>query len=299
MTKLVTIGGGSGHSTLLKYLKAFDFDLTAIVSMVDDGGSSGKLRAQLGVLPPGDLRQCLRALATDQELAHQVLEYRFTQGDLSGHPVGNVLLSALELETGSITQAINTVAEMLHCKGTVIPVSTTSSTLFAALEDDTIIEGETNIDVPQHDTKLQIKRVYLQPEISATPDAVVAIENADWIIFSIGDLFTSVIPNILVTGIADALQRTSAKLVYTCNRSHKPGETDGFMAHDYVARLQQYIGRKIDYLIMDTTPGNSDTILCDTDQLEEAGVALIQADLHNAQERIDGEKLAKVIHDMV
>jgi len=300
MTKLVTIGGGSGQSELLQYLKSYQFDLSAIVSMVDNGGSTGTLREQLGVLPPGDLRRCLGVLAQSSAELAQAWEYRFTTGDLAGHPVGNLVLAGLEIQTGDIEQAIKIVSKILKVKGRVIPVTNQLTTLYAKLTDGTVVTGETNIDVPTTKRRKPIAQVYVKPTVQATPAALKVIQQADYIIFTIGDLYTSVIPNLLVKGIAKAIQASKAQLIYTCNRTTKSGETNTFGALDYVKTLEQYVGRYVDTVIVDKTIQRDHTtphlVHYTKATLQNHGLQVIEANLRATDPKaVSGKLLAATL----
>lgn len=291
MKKIVTIGGGSGQSTLLRYLKQYPLELTAIVSMVDDGGSTGQLRDQLGILPPGDLRRCLIALAQTNEPLQQLLGHRFAAGDLHNHTVGNIMLAGLAQQCGDMAQATAIVSDWLQCKGRILPVTLSNTTLYAQLSNTTVIKGETNIDVPKHDPTLTIQHVYLEPTATIYPPVINALKQADYIVLTIGDLYTSVIPNLLVAGITSAIQQTNAQLIYTCNASNKIGETDGFTPNEYVHTLQQYLGNKaLDYIIVEQTTSWDNTA---------CPVPVISADIvADDKTTISGAKLAKVVAEL-
>lgn len=297
MKQIVTIGGGSGQFELLQHLKKYAVDIAAIVSMMDDGGSTGKLRSELNVLPPGDIRRCVMALARDNlELAH-VLEYRFASGELKGHTVGNILLSGFELNSGNFQTGLDVLSKVLNIKGQVLPVTLDQATLCVKLEDGTVIEGETNIDIPKHDASLAIEEAYLTGEPAANPEAVKAIMQADLIVLTIGDVYTSVIPNLLIPQISQAVRESQAKVVYTCNQSTKVGETNNFAAIDYINTLEKYLGAKrINYIIVNKANGKSTeqhVVKYDQHKLKEHGVELIESDIESTNNKIDGEKLAE------
>jgi uncharacterized cofD-like protein len=246
------IGGGSGRFTLLEGLRRTPTDITAIVTMADSGGSSGRLRSELGVLPPGDVRQCLVALSTSPKLMLDLFNYRFAEGSLSGHNFGNLFLTALEKTTGSFERAVEEAGRILSIEGRVIPSTLDRSDLFAELEDGTIVEGETNIDIPENDGRAKIRRVYLQPKASATPKALEGILDADIVVLGPGDLFTSIIPNVLVGGMAEALKKTRGRKVFVLPLATKRGETDGYSAGDFVEQIKRYCGCEMDYVISNT-----------------------------------------------
>ncbi|MFZ6015447.1 MAG: gluconeogenesis factor YvcK family protein [Patescibacteria group bacterium] len=238
--KVVVLGGGTGTFTVLSGLKRHDVDLTAVVSIADDGGSTGRLRDELGVLPPGDIRQCLVALAEGDDALRNLLNYRFTKGELAGHNFGNIFLSALEMMYGSAESAIMMAHQILRVQGRVLPVSAQASRLFAELEDGTVVEGEHAIDAPQS-KRAPIRECFLQPQVMANPEALQAIREADMVVLGPGDLYTSLVPVLLVQGVAEALDAATGELVYVLNLVSKPGQTDDYRASRFVERLKSYI----------------------------------------------------------
>ncbi|MBU6415395.1 YvcK family protein [Patescibacteria group bacterium] len=244
--KVVVIGGGTGVFTVISGLRKYPLDLTAIVSMADDGGSTGVLREEFGILPPGDVRRVLVAMSrTDDRLMSDLFNYRFAEGGLKGHSFGNIMLTALERITGSFETAVDEAAHMLGASGTVVPVTLTNTRLCAGLEDGTLVRGETNIDVPKHDPAKKIKKIFLEPSARANPKAVLAIGAADMIVIGPGDLYSSIIPNIIVSGIAQAIKKSKAKKAYVVNLMTKWGETNHFSAEDFVGTLEQYLGKGV------------------------------------------------------
>jgi len=252
MKKIVVIGGGTGVFTALTGLKKYPFYLSAIVTMADDGGSSGVLREEFGILPPGDLRRALVALSSESSILASLFNYRFTNGaGLKGHSFGNLFLTALERITGNFNQAIQEAAKILGIKGKVIPVTLDYTRLFARLENDFLVVGESNIDVPKHDGSLFIKEIFLNPKPKANKDTLKAIKEADLIIIGPGDLYTSIIPNFLVKGIKEAIKKAKAEKIYICNIMTKYGETNHFTAEDFFATLEKYLGKNIiDYFLI-------------------------------------------------
>ena len=252
MKKIVVIGGGTGVFTVLIGLKEHPFYLSAIVTMADDGGSSGVLREEFGILPPGDLRRALVALSSESHILANLFNYRFENGvGLKGHNFGNLFLTALERITGDFNKAIQEAAKILGIKGKVIPVTLDYTRLFARLENDFLVVGESNIDVPKHDGNLFIREVFLNPKPKANKEALKAIKEADFIIIGPGDLYSSIIPNFLVKGIKEVIQKSKAKKVYICNMMTKYGETNNFTAEDFFATLERYLGKNvIDYFLV-------------------------------------------------
>lgn len=251
---IVVIGGGTGTFVALSGLKKYPVYLTAIVTMMDSGGSSGKLRDELGVLPPGDVRQCLVALAKSSRLLRDMFNYRFEEGGLKGHTFGNIFLSTLAKTTGSMKKAIEEVGKILRIAGRVVPVTFAKADLCVELEDGTIIEGETHIDVVEmKEKRAKIKRAFLKPSIAANPDAVASILAADIILIGPGDVYTSIIPNLLVSKVASAIKRSKAKKVYVLNLMTKYGQTTDYSATDHIADIEKYIGKNVlDVVLINT-----------------------------------------------
>ncbi len=252
MKKVVVIGGGTGSYHVLKGLKKYDdIELTAIVNMSDDGGSTGRLRDEFGVLPPGDIRRCIVALSESTEMMKKLFQYRFDRGiAFKGHSFGNLLITALREITGSDEKAIEEACKLLSIKGKVLPVTLNNVRLCAELEDGQLIVGETNIDIPKHDGNLRIKRVFLSPKARAYEKAIKAINEADLIVIGPGDLYGSVVSNLIVGGIPEAIRNSKAKKVYICNLMTKFGETNNFKVHNFVEVIEKYLGKNvIDYVL--------------------------------------------------
>lgn len=250
MKKIVVIGGGTGNFAVLKGLKNYDVDLSAIVSMADDGGSTGILRDELGVLPPGDVRQCLVALSDSSRLMRSLINYRFENGGLGGHSFGNLLLSALEKVTGSFEKAVEEAGKILNIKGKVIPVTTHQVRLKMVLGSRKILEGEKEIYLSQ-EIDQGYKSIFLEPYPKANPHAIHEIHNADLIVLGPGGLHTSLIPNLLVDGLSDALRASQAKKTFVVNLMNRKGQTTGFKVSDYLNEIQRFIGDDIfDYILV-------------------------------------------------
>ncbi len=244
----MAIGGGTGLATLLRGLKAHTPHITAIVTVADDGGSSGRLRRELGLLPPGDFRNCIAALAKDEALITQLFQYRFGHGEaLKGHSFGNLFITALTTVTGSFERALLEASRVLAVQGRILPSTLEAVTLIADLriENGTETSGLTRVQgesaIPM--TRQPIERVFLQPEDArAYPEAVKAILDADLIIAGPGSLFTSVLPNLLLRDVQRAIEASPAKRLYVCNVATQPGETDGFDVGQHVSALQRHLG---------------------------------------------------------
>lgn len=245
--RVVVLGGGTGSSTLLRGLKEFPIDLTAIVSVCDDGSSTGILREEFNIPAVGDIRRVLVALSETEPLVMDLFNYRFqTTSDLDGHTVGNLLLTASSEITGNLSDGIEALSKVLNLKGKVVPLTEDNVILMGEMEDGSIVEGEHHIT----QNKNQIKRVYYKDEPIPTKEAIAALEQSDLIILSMGSLFTSIIPNLICKDILNAIDRSSGKIMYVCNMMTQPGETEGFAVSDHIRLLNQYLGkRKIDVVI--------------------------------------------------
>ena len=321
---IVTIGGGTGSFMLLRGLKKYPINLSAIVSMADDGGSAGVLRDELGVLPPGDARQCLTALSDSSEMLRKLMDYRFEGGKLKGHTFGNLFLSALEKINGGFYRGVEAAAKILDVKGEVIPVSEENMRLRIELNSGKILAGENqldhNIEVRSHG----IKRVFLRPQVRAHRRAVEKILSADFVIIGPGDLHGSIIPNLIVTGISEAVRKTKAKIIFNCNLTNKKGQTENFSLDDYVNAVEKYIGRgRIGSVVFNNKKLNSDladkyekregrsSIVRIKDAVGDRSYEIISADVLNNKKirrvksdaisstrsfiRHDSDKLAKVL----
>lgn len=247
--KVVVLGGGTGSSTLLRGLKEFPLDLTAIVSVCDDGNSTGVLREEFSIPAVGDIRRVLVALSETEPLVMELFNYRFhTTSDLDGHTVGNLLLTASSEITGNLSDGIEALSKVFNLKGKVVPLTEDNVVLMGEMEDGSIVEGEHHITLSNNASG--IKRVFYKEKPVPTNEAVRALEEADLILLSMGSLFTSIIPNLICDEILDAIDRSKGKIMYVCNMVTQPGETEGFKVSDHVKLLNQYLGkRKIDVVI--------------------------------------------------
>lgn len=245
--KVVVLGGGTGSSTLLRGLKEFPVDLTAIVSVCDDGRSTGVLREEFSIPAVGDIRRVLVALSETEPLVMELFNYRFhTTSDLDGHTVGNLLLTASSGITGNLSDGIEALGKVFNLKGKVVPLTEDNVVLMGEMADGTVVEGEHNIT----ENPNAVKRVFYKERPVPTKAAVRALEEADLIVLSMGSLFTSIIPNLICEEIVDAIDRSKGKIMYVCNMVTQPGETEDFKVSDHIRLINQYLGkRKVDVVV--------------------------------------------------
>lgn len=260
MKKVVVVGGGTGNFAILRGLKNYDVDLSAVVSMADDGGSTGILRDELGVLPPGDVRQCLVALSNSSNMMRSLMNYRFENGGLEGHSFGNLLLSALEKVTGSFEKAVEEMGKILFIRGKVIPVTTHEVRLKMLLNNRKLLEGEKEIYLSQ-EIDQGYKSIYLEPFPKANPRAIDEIVNADMVVIGPGGLHTSLIPNFLVEGVSEALRSSCAKKTFVVNLMNRKGQTTGFKVSDYLNEVVRFIGEDIfDFVLVNSQKPSQELI---------------------------------------
>ena len=305
---VTVIGGGHGLSVLLRGIKTSTNNVSAVVTVADDGGSSGRLREELGIIPPGDLRNCLVALADTEPLMEKLFQYRF-EGDtaLAGHSFGNLFIAAMNEVTGDMETALKESSKVLAVKGRVIPASKEHVRLDAVMTDGTVVEGESQI--PEAHKK--IRRVQLFPRrVQAVPAALEAIESADAIILGPGSLYTSIMPNLLVEGVADALKKSKAIKIYICNVLTQPGETDNYTAAQHAKAILDHAGQgAIDYVLVNSTPIPEEMwrdtgampVAIDEDKVNALGMGLIKADLMSEHEvgRHDPDKLCAAVMKII
>ena len=262
MKKIVTIGGGTGSFMLLSGLRKYPVALSAVVSMTDDGGSTGVLRDELGVLPPGDVRQCLVALSDSPEIFRKLINYRFEEGGLAGHSFGNLFLSALEKVTGNFSEAVREASRILNVKGEVIPVIVSDTNLFLQLKNGKLLRGENEINQNMKVEQIGVSRIFLDPKPRANPLAIERLLEADLIIIGPGNHYCSVIPNLLVPGIPEAIRESQAKVVYNGNLVSKRWHTDEFTLEDYVEAIDRLLGEsRIDYATYNTRLPSEDLLM--------------------------------------
>lgn len=252
MTKVCVVGGGTGQSVILKGLKKIkELELSAIVTVSDDGGSTGKLRSEFNMPGMGDIRNVMVSLSPENSLLPQILDYRFDSLDsksLGGHSLGNLILTALTQKTGNFMEAIASISDILKVEGQIIPASLQSLTLMARMQDGTIVRGESNIPLFSN----HIEEVFYDKEVRATREAVKAILEADVIILGVGSVYTSILPNVIVPAIKEALRNTKAVKIYYCNAMTQPGETNGYSVNDHADAILKHMGSPIDYVVCDS-----------------------------------------------
>ncbi len=309
--KIVAVGGGTGLSVLLSGLKEYSSRITAIVTVADQGGSSGRLRQQFDILPPGDIRNCLVALADASTLMRDLFQFRFEEGsEFAGHSFGNLFITAMTKLTGDFEKAVKETSKVLALRGQVIPSTLTNVVLGAQYKDGSIVEGEDKI--PK--ANLPIEKVFLKPDNpEATPEALRAIKDADIIIIGPGSLYTSILPNLLIKGIMDAIADAKATKVYVCNVMTQPGETDGYSASMHVkALVQQSHPRLFDYCVVNTgmIPAsmlkrygqeNAYPVVNDRKLIEKMGYRVLEEDIVTIDKAIrhDPIKLSRIIFNFL
>jgi uncharacterized cofD-like protein len=292
MKRITVIGGGTGTFVVLSGLKKYDVDLSVIVSMMDSGGSTGRLRDQLGVLPPGDVRQCLLALSEAELFWRKLFLYRFDSGDLKGHNFGNILISTLEKISPNYQRVIDKASFILRSKGTVFPVTFQKSNLLVKYQNGDIVEGEGEIDKPRAED-IKIDSAFLKPTPEVNPLAVKAIERAHTIILGPGDIYTSLIPNLLVPGIKESIQQTKAKIVYIMNLMTKNGQTNGYTATSHVHTIEEYLGRQVDVILLNKKKIAQPII----DYYHNGGEELVIDDLKEDSRVIRLDLLSKTVYN--
>lgn len=301
---VVVFGGGTGLSSLLKGLKQYPLNLTAVVTVSDDGHSSGRLREEFNIPAVGDLRRVIISLSETEPLVEQLFNYRFsTNSDLNGHTLGNLLLTAMTDITENITQGIESFGKVINMKGKVLPLTDSNVTLMGEMEDGTIVEGEYNIT---NDNK-KIKSVYYKDQPKVNPKVVAAIKRADCIILSMGSLFTSIIPNLLCKEVIKAIDQSKANIMYVCNMMTQPGETADYKASDHIKLLNNYLGkRKVGTVIVNNgklsntlikkyeTLEQKDPVIVDHENLKKLNIDLIEKNFVSIEDNVIRHNSAKL-----
>ena len=289
----MTVGGGTGSFTLLSGLKVLpDIALTALVSMADDGGSTGVLRDELGVLPPGDVRQCLVALSEETQTVRSLMNYRFEEGALRGHSFGNLFLAALEKVTGDFALGAEVASSILKVKGKVLPVTSNKATLCIELSDGDVLIGENSINHADLGER-KVKKMFYEDGVDLSSRARHALLNADMIVIGPGNYYCSLLPNLIVNGFQKTILETNATLVYVCNLTNKQGHTLGWKASDYVEGLEKEMGRSFDAILVNTKEPSKEQV--ERYRLKEGDGVLIENDL--VGERVTrGDFLSETLH---
>ena len=310
--KVVTIGGGTGLSVLLRGLKKYPLEITAVVTVADDGGSSGKIRSDMNIPSPGDIRNVIAALSDVEPYLEKMFQYRFDSGEVKGHPVGNLMIAAMTDIHGDFSTAVKVMSRILNVRGTVLPTTNDIATLNAVLSDGEIIRGESSI------TKAGgvIDHVYITPSrVKPNEDVLKAIEEADYIIMGPGSLYTSIIPNLVISNVSEKIRESKAKKIYVCNVMTQHGETDNYSVCDHIVAINKHVEENIFDLVIANSREFDDSILSkyhkekqeavkiDQEKIEELGIKLIKNDdvgiVDNNTIRHNADKVSELIYDYI
>ncbi|MFC3041322.1 uridine diphosphate-N-acetylglucosamine-binding protein YvcK [Virgibacillus xinjiangensis] len=310
--RVVVIGGGTGMPVLLRGLKNLPIQLTAIVTVADDGGSTGRLRSEMDIPAPGDIRNVIAALSDAEPMLVDLFQHRFAVGNgLSGHSMGNLLLAAMTSITGNFNNGIKEISRVLNVKGKIYPISNDSMSLHAEMEDGSIVSGESNIPL----SNKRIKKVFLQPQpVKPLPNAIRAVKNADLIVIAPGSLYTSILPTLIMPEIDQAIRMSRGEVVYVCNVMTQAGETTGYTASEHVEAITSHIGQgTVDSIVVHNEPirknvravyeeENAEPVLYDTDRLREMGLKVIEGDIIDHSKstiRHDTEKVSNLLYSAI
>lgn len=310
--KIVTIGGGTGLSVLLRGLKDYPLDITAIVTVADDGGSSGKIRSDMNIPSPGDIRNVIAALSYAEPDMEKMFQYRFDTGEISGHPVGNLMIAAMADIHGDFSTAVKVMSKILNVRGTVLPTTNDIATLNARMTDNKIIRGESSITGYGG----KIDEVYITPKtVKPTQDVLDAIEESDYIIIAPGSLYTSIMPNIVIKGIAEKIVESSAKKIYVANVMTQHGETDGYTVSDHVEAINKHIGKNVIDLVIANSKeiehdvlehyheSKQDKVVLDKEIMEKQGIKVISDEdvviIEKGVVRHNNKKIAELIYEYI
>ena len=310
--KVVTIGGGTGLSVLLRGLKKYPLEITAVVTVADDGGSSGKIRSDMNIPSPGDIRNVIAALSDVEPYLEKMFQYRFDSGEVKGHPVGNLMIAAMTDIHGDFSTAIKVMSRILNVRGTVLPTTNDIATLNAVLSDGEIIRGESSI------TKAGgvIDHVYITPSrVKPNEDVLKAIEEADYIIMGPGSLYTSIIPNLVISNVSEKIRESKAKKIYVCNVMTQHGETDNYSVCDHIVAINKHVEENIFDLVIANSREFDDSILSkyhkekqepvkiDHKKIEALGIKLIKNNdvgiVDNNTIRHNADKVSELIYDYI
>lgn len=312
LPNVVVIGGGTGMPVLLRGLKNMPIHLTALVTVADDGGSTGRLRSEMAIPAPGDIRNVIAAMSEAEPMFLELFQHRFSVGNgLSGHSLGNLLLAAMTSVTGDFYTGIKEISRVLNVKGKIYPISNENLFLHAEMADGSIVSGESSIPLANK----QIRRVFLSPQpVHPLPNALIAIEKADLIVISPGSLYTSILPNLIIPEIDESIQKATGKVVYVCNVMTQAGETTGYTASDHVQAICNHVGSGcVDAIIVHNEPikkqvreiyaeENAEPVVYDTERLLEMGLEIIEGDIidHSRSTiRHDTEKIARLLYSVM
>lgn len=310
--KVVTIGGGTGLSVLLRGLKKYPLEITAVVTVADDGGSSGKIRSDMNIPSPGDIRNVIAALSDVEPYLEKMFQYRFDSGEVKGHPVGNLMIAAMTDIHGDFSTAVKVMSRILNVRGTVLPTTNDIATLNAVLSDGEIIRGESSI------TKAGgvIDHVYITPSrVKPNEDVLKAIEEADYIIMGPGSLYTSIIPNLVISSVSEKIRESKAKKIYVCNVMTQHGETDNYSVCDHIVAINKHVEENIFDLVIANSREFDDSILSkyhkekqepvkiDHEKIEALGIKLIKNNdvgiVDNNTIRHNADKVSELIYDYI
>ena len=310
--KVVTIGGGTGLSVLLRGLKKYPLEITAVVTVADDGGSSGKIRSDMNIPSPGDIRNVIAALSDVEPYLEKMFQYRFDSGEVKGHPVGNLMIAAMTDIHGDFSTAVKVMSRILNVRGTVLPTTNDIATLNAVLSDGEIIRGESSI------TKAGgvIDHVYITPtRVKPNEDVLKAIEEADYIIMGPGSLYTSIIPNLVISNVSEKIRESNAKKIYVCNVMTQHGETDNYSVCDHIVAINKHVEENIFDLVIANSREFDDSILSkyhkekqepvkiDHEKIEALGIKLIKNNdvgiVDNNTIRHNADKVSELIYDYI
>ena len=310
--KVVTIGGGTGLSVLLRGLKKYPLEITAVVTVADDGGSSGKIRSDMNIPSPGDIRNVIAALSDVEPYLEKMFQYRFDSGEVKGHPVGNLMIAAMTDIHGDFSTAVKVMSRILNVRGTVLPTTNDIATLNAVLSDGEIIRGESSI------TKAGgvIDHVYITPSrVKPNEDVLKAIEEADYIIMGPGSLYTSIIPNLVISKVSEKIRESNAKTIYVCNVMTQHGETDNYTVSDHIVAINKHVEENIFDLVIANSREFDDSILSkyhkekqepvkiDQEKIKELGIKLIKNNdvgiVDNNTIRHNADKVSELIYDYI
>lgn len=310
--KVVTIGGGTGLSVLLRGLKKYPLDITAVVTVADDGGSSGKIRSDMNIPSPGDIRNVIAALSDVEPYLEKMFQYRFDSGEVKGHPVGNLMIAAMTDIHGDFTTAVKVMSRILNVRGTVLPTTNDIATLNAVLDNGDIIRGESSIT----EAGGVIDHVYITPSrVKPNEDVLKAIEEADYIVMGPGSLYTSIIPNLVISKVADKLKESEAKKIYVCNVMTQHGETDNYKVSDHIKAINKHVGDNIfDIVIANSRRFDEDVlekyrkehqeiVEIDYEEIEKLGIELIKNNnvgmVENNVIRHNTEEVSELIYNYI